>query len=136
MLGYRREELCLGVHGRCERTFNMIRFLWGGQFLWVRNCVQQAKNYRVIPVNPGAKGQTILGELVYGDIADIPADVKIDMVDIFRNSEAAGPITDQAIAMKTSRGVSVVWMQLGVRNDAAAKRAENAGLKVIYLHIA
>ena len=85
----------------------------------------QNKGFRIIPVNPRVAGQSILGETVYPDLASLP--LKPDMVDIFRNSEAAGPLTDQAIAM----GARVVWMQLGVRNDAAAARAEAAGLTVI-----
>jgi len=83
------------------------------------------RGYKVIPVNPAAAGQEILGQKVYGSLAEPPQ--KADMVDIFRNSEAAGPITDDAI----KHGAKVVWMQLGVRNDEAAKRAENAGLKVV-----
>ncbi len=85
----------------------------------------QDKGYRIIPVNPKAAGQTILGEAVVPDLGVLP--VRPDMVDIFRNSEAAGPLTDQAVAL----GARVVWMQLGVRNDAAAARAEAAGLTVI-----
>jgi len=89
----------------------------------------QEKGYRVVPVNPGAAGKTILGETVYATLADVPA--PIDMVDIFRSSEAAGEITDQAIALAEEKGIKVVWMQLGVVNWPAADRAEAAGLKVV-----
>jgi len=85
----------------------------------------KAKGFRVIPVNPGQAGQEILGETVYASLAEI--EEPIDIVDIFRNSEAALGITQQAIRM----GAKVVWMQLGVRNDEAAKLAEAAGLKVV-----
>jgi predicted CoA-binding protein len=85
----------------------------------------QDKGYRVIPVNPQALGQEILGEKVYGDLSEVPE--KIDMVDIFRRSDAAPALVDQAIA----KGAKIVWMQLGVRNDAAAAKAETAGLRVV-----
>jgi predicted CoA-binding protein len=85
----------------------------------------QDKGYRVIPVNPQAKGGEILGEAVYDDLAAVPE--KIDMVDIFRRADAVPDIVDQAIA----KGAKVVWMQLGVRHDAAAAKAEAAGLAVV-----
>jgi O-acetylhomoserine (thiol)-lyase len=85
----------------------------------------QGKGYRVIPVNPGIAGRELLGERVYASLAEIPD--KIDMVDIFRPSSEAPKVVEEAIAV----GAPVVWMQLGVRNDAAAAQATAAGLEVI-----
>jgi O-acetylhomoserine (thiol)-lyase len=85
----------------------------------------QGKGYRVIPVNPGIAGQELLGELVYSSLAEIPE--RIDMVDVFRPSSDAPGIVDQAIAI----GAPVVWMQLGIRHDEAAAKAEAAGIEVI-----
>ena len=87
----------------------------------------QDKGYDVIPVNPGLAGQTLLGKLAYASLKDIPR--HIDMVDIFRNSEAAGVIVGEALSLTPKP--SVIWMQLSVRNDEAAARAEAAGLKVV-----
>ncbi len=112
------------------RTIAMV----GASANWVRPSnfamkYLQRKGYRVIPVNPGAAGSEILGETVYARLDDIPD--RFEMVDIFRNAEAAGEIVDEAIALAADRGVKTVWMQLGVRNDAAASRAEAAGLTII-----
>ena len=89
----------------------------------------QGKGYRVIPLNPGQAGKEILGELCYASVAEIPDTV--DMVDIFRNSEAAGAIVDDVLPIASEKQIKVIWMQIGIRNDNAAARAEAAGLTVI-----
>ncbi len=89
----------------------------------------QRKGYRVIPVNPRAAGAEILGEEVYSALAEVPP--TFEMVDVFRNPDAAGPVTDEAIEVASEKGIEVVWMQLGVINYEAAARAEAAGLAVI-----
>ncbi len=88
-----------------------------------------AKGYVVTPVNPGLEGQEIHGCLVYASLDDIPGPV--DMVDVFRNSDAVPEVVEDAIRVKDKLGLSVIWMQLGVRHDAAAMAAEAAGLKVV-----
>ena len=95
----------------------------------LRDEVSARQGLRVIPVNPGLAGQKILGQQVYATLADVPGPV--DVVDIFRNSDAALAITREAIALKDKLGLKVLWMQLGVRNDEAAREAEAAGLKVV-----
>ncbi len=85
------------------------------------------RGYKMIPVNPGQAGKEILGQKVYAKLADIPEPV--DMVDIFRGSQFAMGIVDEALEMKPRP--QVIWMQLTVRDDAAAAKAEAAGLKVV-----
>jgi hypothetical protein len=85
------------------------------------------RGYRVIPVNPGHAGKEALGRKIYAKLADIPE--PIDMVDIFRGSEFALGIVKEALALTPKP--QVIWMQLTVRNDEAAKLAEDAGLKVV-----
>jgi O-acetylhomoserine (thiol)-lyase len=85
----------------------------------------QGKGYRVIPVNPGTAGNDLLGERIYANLREIPH--QIDMVDVFRASDAVGPIMDDALAI----GAKVIWMQLGVRNDQAAAKGEASGIEVI-----
>lgn len=86
-----------------------------------------AKGFKVIPVNPGQAGKTILGQKVYGRLAEIPD--YVDMVDVFRASEFMQAVVDEALAMTPPP--TIIWTQLGVRDDAAAQRAEEAGMKVV-----
>jgi predicted CoA-binding protein len=85
------------------------------------------RGYRMIPVNPGQAGRELLGQKVYARLADIPE--PIDMVDVFRASEHALGIVQEAIALDLRP--KVIWMQLGVRNDEAARLAEANGIKVV-----
>jgi uncharacterized protein len=85
------------------------------------------RGYRMIPINPGHAGKEVLGQKIYGALSDVPE--PIDMVDIFRASENVPPIVDEALTL--SPKPQVIWMQLTVCNDEAAKRAEYAGLKVV-----
>jgi predicted CoA-binding protein len=85
------------------------------------------KRYKAIPVNPGLAGKSILGQTVYARLADIP--VPVDMVEVFRRSDAIPGILDEVLAMKPVP--KVLWLQLGIRDDESARRAEAAGLKVV-----
>ncbi len=88
-----------------------------------------AKGYRVFPVNPGLAGGEILGQKVFASIAAL--EEPVDVVDVFRNSEAALGIVQEALAHRDRLGIKFIWMQLSVRNDEAARLAEEAGLKVV-----
>jgi len=85
----------------------------------------QSKGYRIIPVRPD--GEEILGEKVYRRLADIPEEIGVEVVDIFRKSEDVPPIVDEAVQRK----VKVVWMQEGVIHKEAGTKAEKAGLRVV-----
>ena len=85
------------------------------------------RGYRMIPVNPGLAGKDLLGQRIYARLSDIPE--PIDMVDVFRASQYALPIVEEALTLKPRP--QVIWMQLGVRNDAAAALAEANGMKVV-----
>jgi predicted CoA-binding protein len=86
-----------------------------------------SRGYRLFPINPGLAGKDILGAPVYSKLADIPE--PLDMVEIFRNSAAASGIVDEALTLDPLP--KVIWMQLGVRNDEAAARAEARGIEVV-----
>jgi predicted CoA-binding protein len=113
ILGRVKTIALVGASARPERpSYGVMQFL-------------QQRGFRVIPVNPGLAGQNLLGETVRGRLSEISE--KIDMVDIFRASDKVGLVVDEAIAV----GAGVVWMQLGVVNEAAAAAARAAGLAVV-----
>ena len=87
------------------------------------------KGFTVVPVNPGHAGQEILGRRVYADLASIPKDIPVDMVDIFRRSEAVPGIVEEALAELPA--LKTIWMQIGVEHADAAAMAQAAGLRVI-----
>jgi hypothetical protein len=103
----------VGASDRPDRpSYGVMRFL-------------QDHGYRVLPVNPQITGEHVHGEYVWRELSQIG--VPIDIVDIFRRPQAAGEAVDEAIRV----GAKAVWMQIGVINEEAAKRAEEAGLKVV-----
>ena len=85
------------------------------------------KGYEVIPVNPRLAGRELFGQKAYGALSDVP--IAIDMIDVFRNSQAAGGVVEEALALDPKP--KVIWMQLGVRDDDAAARAEAVGIRVV-----
>ena len=87
----------------------------------------QLKGYRIVPVNPGLAGQTLLGETVFADVKSVPHD--IDMVDIFRRSEAVPAIVEEALARWPE--LQTLWMQIGVEHAGAAAAAEARGVDVV-----
>lgn len=89
----------------------------------------QAAGYRILPVNPGLSGQALLGERVTADLAEL--EPPVDIVDVFRNPEAALQAVRAAIREKDRLSISTVWLQIGVINEAAAREAAEAGLHVV-----
>lgn len=107
----------VGISAKPERpSYHVAEFL-------------QEKGYRIIPVNPGLAGQELFGEPVYADLAAIPADAHVDMVDIFRASEAVPGVVDEALAHLPD--LRTIWMQLGVVSESAKDAAEAAGKTVV-----
>lgn len=89
----------------------------------------QSQGFRVIPVNPGHAGHVILGETVHPDLASIPKEIRVDMVDIFRRSEAVPDIVEEAL--RELPDLRTIWMQLGVAHDGAAEAGRAAGKTVV-----
>lgn len=89
----------------------------------------QSRGHRIIPVNPGHAGERILGETVYATLSDIPADAGVQMIDIFRRSDAVPAIVDEALRVLPD--LETVWMQIGVMHPDAAARAQAAGKTVV-----
>lgn len=124
------EDAAVGGILKTVRTIAMV----GASPNWVRpsNFAMKyllGKGYKVIPINPGHAGKEIWGQEVFAELGDVPG--PIDMVDVFRASKDAGGIVDRAIELKDEKDIKIIWMQLGVRDDAAAARAEAAGITVI-----
>lgn len=87
------------------------------------------RGFRVVPINPNYAGQTLFGQPIYPSLSAIPSDVRVDMLDIFRRSEAVVPIVDEALSVLPD--LRTVWMQIGVENESATFKAEEAGVGVV-----
>jgi predicted CoA-binding protein len=113
LLEQARNIAVVGLSDNPERTSHMVA------------AAMQARNYRIIPVNPNAAGRTILGETCYATLKDIPEPV--DIVNVFRRSEHTVPVAEEAAAI----GAKVLWLQQGIYNEEAARIAREAGMTVI-----
>ena len=120
ILAETRTIACVGVSANQVRpSYYVARYL-------------RLRGFRVIPVNPGLAGETLLGETVCADLASLPASLgPVHMVEIFRRSDRAGAVVDAALGHLLGRGLRTIWMQIGVTDEAAAARAEAAGVTVI-----
>jgi predicted CoA-binding protein len=113
LLEQTRNIAVVGLSDNPERTSHMV------------SAAMQARNYRIIPVNPNAEGKSILGERCYASLKDIPEPV--DIVNVFRRSEHTVPVAEEAAAI----GAKVLWLQQGIYNEEAARIAQEAGMTVI-----
>jgi len=113
LLGEARTIAIVGLSGKPDRHSNEVA------------AYLQAKGYRIVPVNPNET--EVLGERAYASLSDVPAEIGIDVVNVFRRAEHTPPIAEQAAA----RGAKVLWLQDGIVNDDARRLAEDAGLTVI-----
>lgn len=87
------------------------------------------KGFQMVPVNPAYAGQTLFGQTIYPDLSSIPDEFRVDLVDVFRRSEAVPPIVDEAL--RVLPGLLTIWMQIGVENAKAAAKAKQKGIDVI-----
>ncbi|MBT6437233.1 MAG: CoA-binding protein [Rhodobacteraceae bacterium] len=117
ILGSTKVIACVGVSpNRIRPSYFVLRYLY-------------FKNFRVIPINPMYAGEILFGERILGSISEIDSEVKVDMLDIFRKSEAVLPIVEDAL--KHLKKLKTIWMQIGVHNEEAAGIALKQGLEVV-----
>ncbi|MGY9010521.1 MAG: CoA-binding protein [Rhodobacterales bacterium] len=108
---------CVGVSSnRIRPSYFVLRYLY-------------FKNFRVIPINPAYAGDMLFGEKILSSVSEIDSEIKVDMVDIFRKSEAVLPIVEEAL--KHLKKLKTIWMQIGVQNEEATRLASQQGLEVI-----